>query len=1314
MSTVTMPRGIIRGRGRSRRPDLPEGTAESAVRRSGRRARLLRIGVVFAMVAAMLAAVMVVFALSAHAETKNEYSLYKLSSATSSYFGNAQSPESESGEIGQGWLAVSNSAGSAGSFLGYPDADKNPVLKWLSSQLSGSSVTYNYESFTQGKVVVKDGGDSQNTAMLNYAYFGAALNELGLDSTSTLLSIGITNLVGGSLMLFFFVVVAAVDMVFWGLLWIMKIFNPFALFYEGVTKANAAVADQFGLTPMQPQLTVFGTTFNNPLVGLSSFIGDWYSALYNLSLALVPIFIAVLIVTVLFFRKANVGGKFKRFMVRFVFILVGIPILGGLYTGTLNSLMDHMGNKGGSMGATKVVLSTYVDFESWATINRLYVPTGGNPCTAKIAWMGYKSEPDPMSRMQLRKTALCINQITGAYGDVGTLGSSDSQSVTDQWNFTGSDGGTKGATDSGSVATGNTVGLLLRYIKGSHLSASDFETGFQAELTPKLQDKTARDQAKVWFVDYTDMDQLSKAKPGAAVGTNKVESGNPVVALNKDKGLKVDYSGYPDFSAWSGTEMKCGYQVMDKGRDCNMSALAMYNYLNTSFGPKSMTVYSSEKSSSGMIREQHNSVNQIGTGLMGFMYWFNSVVVLATFAIVGIFYAIAMVIGNLKRSIQAISSVPFAMLGAVNSIAKVITYGVAMIVELVGTVFIYMLMQEIMLSLPQIIEMPLSGLLSKDGTQLVGAAAALATGGWLVIVMLLLSSVFMIWFCAVALKIRKGFISGVNEAVTKAIEKFTDGQVAPPSMRGPSMAGALAGGAASGLGMAAAGRAMAGASGATKSPSSLASGPGGITSGSKGIASGAAGGLNGPGPMGAAADGPGGPDAGPGGDNVSAVEGDSNVGGDQLSLTSGPDGAVDDRGNPIAASGEDPGLSKQVAGSDDEDRDTAAAVAARGGLSTSDEPGQSGDQKAVAAGMPAGEAMDPNTKASTAEEISKEKDEARGDQLKSGGKAVVGGAETAVGAYAGNADMVKDGAERTAEGAKDVKAGQERAAAANDKIGSDGKAGDPKPGAPKSGDPSSKDAPKGKQLATDGSGKAAAAGAGAGALAGAGAAAGAAGKGGKTKGLPTGQKPAPGGQGGTQQGQPGQKAKQSGQSGQGAPANSGGDTRARRGQPAASQQGGQGSGRPAAGGTQQGAAGQAPRGQRGSQQGQRPQTAGGTAGRPQGTRPAQAPQQRPAAASQRGAQPQAQAPRQGQAANVQPRPGQTNVNVNAGGNRSFTDNRGRVSNAVRQGAQRARDYASTPEGKAVIANAAASAISQTAQTRQQQRDQKSRRGSRLD
>ena len=81
---------------------------------------------------------------------------------------------------------------------------------------------------------------------------------------------------------------------------------------------------------------------------------------------------------------------------------------------------------------------------------------------------------------------------------------------------------------------------------------------------------------------------------------------------------------------------------------------------------------------------------------------------------------------------------------------------------------------------------------------------------------------------------------------------------------------------------------------------------------------------------------------------------------------------------------------------------------------------------------------------------------------------------------------------------------------------------------------------------------------------------------------------------------------------------------------------------------------------------------------------------------------------------MQPRPGQTNVNVNAGGNRSFTDNRGRVSNAVRQGAQRARDYASTPEGKAVIANAAASAISQTAQTRQQQRDQKSRRGSRLD
>lgn len=956
MSTVTMPRGKLWARARG---------LTSADRTDRAKHGVLRFGVVLAMVTALFAGLFIMTASMAGAQTKaNEYSLYKLSSATSAYFGAAQSPEAEgTGGVPDKWKPVMKEAGSAGALLGYPDAEKNPVTKWLTSQLSGSSQSYNYDAFGANLVDKNGNGTTASTenpqsGLLNYAYFGAALNGLGLDTTSSQMNpFGFVNTLSGGAMLLMFVMAGLVDLFFWVLLWLMKMLNPFGMFYDGVAGTNGVMARYLGSSPPQ-DYDIMGVQVPNPFIGLSSFVSEWYEALHGVSMMMIPIFIAVLIVTLLLFRKGNNGGRLKKLAVRLVFITVGIPILGGLYTGALNSLMNSMGDTAGAMGANKVVLSTYVDFETWATKNRLYVPNkaiGGDSCTAKVDYQTSSSGPTNRSRAVLRNTVLCINANTDIYGDLGQLdGYSQDGSVSSNWNIT-MPGDTGGQNNLGNVM--NTFSLLTRYMEGAQVSASSFETAYQAELNNYMNaSEENRKQAKVWFVDYTDEKKFKKLDPYASLTTND-KSGNPLLVLNKGTGLKIDspsFNHYPDFGHHAGTIKNCGYKVVGDGQKCNLSAMAMYNYLNTSFGPKSMTVYSSEKSSSGMTREMHNSVNQIGTGLMGFMYWFNSMVMLTTFVVVGLVYGLAMIIGNLRRTVQAIASIPFAMLGAISSIAKVITYSVAMIVEIIGTVFIYRVMQEIMLSLPQIVEMPLSTVANNKGAALGGVVAQILSGGWLSMGVLLVSSIFMIWFTALALKVRKGFINGINEAVTKVVEKFTDGQVTPPGMKGPSLAGALAGGAAGGIGLAAAGRAMSG----PKSPN--ASGPGGP----KGITSagGTMGGIPGPdgkggGPLAIGAGGPDGPDgpgAGPdgsGGDvNLSGMSDDGRdaYGGDGSGGVggAGADGqqydengnpvAVDDSGQPIQASGEDAGASAAVAGSDAEDRRMADQVQANG-LSTNDD-----------------------------------------------------------------------------------------------------------------------------------------------------------------------------------------------------------------------------------------------------------------------------------------------------------------------------------------------------------------------------------------
>ena len=710
-------------------------------------------------------------------EDTSKLSFYKVASAMSSYFSTSSAP---GGKWDSSWKSFRESAGNSGSFLGYLDPDFSLSPGWIESKLSGSSDALGYQTLdprdaNNGRV--GQGG----TGMADYAHYGAALNGLGLDSTSTGLSLSFGAKIGGGIVMLLYMFTFVVDLLFNWLIDLLAWMNPFKLFYLGVWRVNPTFAE--GMVGGNP-----GTP--TALDGITGWIGGWYQTLNNLAWdAMVPIFIGTFLFSLLLFKNLDRGSAIKKLLIRLVFIGVGLPLLGSMYTTMLSSMSSA--TQAGNMGPTRVVLSTYVDFENWAMLNRLKPPAVPS---SLIAWDVKAGQPTGASLQNVRNTALAVNgqvlgisSLTPIISDGTSSWSQNVQASNESFNF-----GTY-------LSVSN---LLDRYMDGSQVTGAAFENDSKGLLT--ASDIFADDSDKVlkWFEDYTDEDKLAER------GGDAME--NPVLAV--ESGLvATERNNEKTFSSVS--EARCGRNGREiskpnsgEPRNCNLSPLAMYNYLNTDFGSTSMTLYSSGNVMSEATRSIHKSVNLVGTGTMSLVYWLNAVVLLGSFVIIGIAYAGSLFVANVKRSIQLIVAIPFASVGALSGIAKVIIYTFVLIMESVATIFIYKIVQEFLLSLPQIIEAPFAGVLRDDGAGDNFGKFLIAGPGFSLIVTIV-SIIFVLLFTIMALRLRKSLVKAMEEGTTNLVEKFMDTKTGGPG-GGGRMAPALAGGAAAGAGSAVANRMM--------------------------------------------------------------------------------------------------------------------------------------------------------------------------------------------------------------------------------------------------------------------------------------------------------------------------------------------------------------------------------------------------------------------------------------------------------------------------------------------------------------------------
>lgn len=784
----------------------------------------------------------------------DDYTFYKLASEVNAYFTKLIEPDGEKSEgedSGASEEAVKDlealntsvkisQPANAGSFLGYADPDfLEDFTGWLTSKVSQGSITYSYDSFIPSKENLQGLGkmpSGSTNGLLSYSYFGAANAGLGFDSTDMGMITHMTRWLSGLLMWLLYWLSGAIDLLMSFVIDLLVITNPFTLLKSVSDSTLKSLGGSDALAGINNPAIPFG--------GLAAMVSNFFDMLYEYIVPIVIVFSAVAFVIYMVIKRNGRTHLFHTFMSRIIFLVAGIPLLGMAYTSVLDYMDANLDS--GDLGTTRVIMSTYVDYEKWMMDTRMSIPSG-----AYIAWDDKTGAPSQLAIQKIRSSALEINRL--AYGDDendplsklkgvsdgsvgGVSGSSDQFSVTDDLTDeqrSKVSGASNQYDASNFTLTARVSDMLLRYTNGSQVTSSDFETAAKADMSRRV--KAAKN-----LKDLYDVDKLLGNK-SAPEGNTSTETNDYSALIRVKNDFGLDYVN-PTTNEWKfftrdGTR-RCGAVSATPQMnpyECNLAPLTTYNYLNTQFDPSKMYVYSGVKSPTLSSRVLHNSVNLVGTsGASSFVMWLNAAILMMSFLMIAVSYGIALIVMAFKKGFQVIFTMPIALFGVLPMIAKVIAIVVSMVIEVIGTIFFYKLIQEVLIALPQIIEIPfnsfttggsggsghgannpnlstiaLSNLGFNEQTlRGFGVVADISWADAISLIIVIITLIIIVMFTTIAMRIRSSFIRAIDETMQRVIERIVGvsaGAAAPNGMPGIGGRSALGQGARAALGMGAMG-----------------------------------------------------------------------------------------------------------------------------------------------------------------------------------------------------------------------------------------------------------------------------------------------------------------------------------------------------------------------------------------------------------------------------------------------------------------------------------------------------------------------------
>jgi hypothetical protein len=739
------------------------------------------------------------------ADGDNDASFYKTASIAGSFYDSAADLAGENyrfqktpdkGAAVNAMLSDPSQMANAGAFMGYVDKDY-PIWDF----------TNNIAQTTMGTQSRSYTTPSDNQAVAAYLQYGHALQALGLDTVSSnqMDFMGIGRMFLGYLSMSVYVGALVPQVAFSITINIMQTLNPF----------NWMVSEAIGGGETAPALA-----------GVKGFVTDLYNVFAGMGLYVATLLLAVGIgMSILFWRKSNnVGSHFKKFIIRLVFIAAGFPFLGMTYTAALNNAADSFSVS--APMANKAVAATFVDFAAWAEKNNLALPEG---TTIKVNGNGSGSGSgtvDMGGTTAPQTFALKINTASGSLVDGDDV---DASNLTN--NLTSSH-------YSGTGQLGKALevfDLLNRFANSTRYTAGAYETYVKTISGGRMAEglKVTSNKDK-----YTAVDNILSPDADVSKLDNKdvsyMSDGTPSTFGVTMSGGNIIYTGHGKMSKYSPgsvyRKLANGASSLDKKRlgsranafggatsrgTGGLSTISMYNYLTTKFADDTVTNYSSTKLASDYVLDTHHSVSLVGGGVMGIVYWLNMVSILGFIAVVGTVYAFGLIGGSVKRGIKMVTSTPFAAVGSVRAISKIVGITVSMIVQIYGTLIVYNLVVELFIASQQIFLTPLltgfnngnvSAAIIPGMTADYNGVTAAVTGLTVPIVAFIMSIVNIV-ITIKAVKLRKTLVKSMDEAMAGWVDRFFNSDSARSNLNNRSLGDVVRGGIASGAGMAAAGAA---------------------------------------------------------------------------------------------------------------------------------------------------------------------------------------------------------------------------------------------------------------------------------------------------------------------------------------------------------------------------------------------------------------------------------------------------------------------------------------------------------------------------
>lgn len=103
------------------------------------------------------------------------------------------------------------------------------------------------------------------------------------------------------------------------------------------------------------------------------------------------------------------------------------------------------------------------------------------------------------------------------------------------------------------------------------------------------------------------------------------------------------------------------------------------------------------------------------------------IVLMGVLVLIAFSFTFKMAVHNIKKGISLLTSIPMAMMGVMKSIAQVMSYTVAMVLELITTAFLYVIVSDVLVLVALTVENVVSvGLSTTDGSGTVTLLASLA------------------------------------------------------------------------------------------------------------------------------------------------------------------------------------------------------------------------------------------------------------------------------------------------------------------------------------------------------------------------------------------------------------------------------------------------------------------------------------------------------------------------------------------------------------------------------------------------------------